>query len=109
MKDEIWSLVALHLENLQLRREAFYRATDGLMIAPESPLCNPFYDSERSVIGLLEILTADVLNSISWFVYENDFGKNELEAGYTNGKQMRKVKNADDLRRLLEADCKEQK
>jgi len=101
--DDKWSFVSSMLNDMQKNSDAFAAATDGLLIAPESPLITAQYRSEHSLINTLSFLVGDHFDSISWFVYECDYGREAKEAGC--GGDMKLIDTHDRLRWLIELDC----
>jgi len=69
-------------------------------IAPESKLSESVY---RLAEGYLEVLAESIGDKsgwLSWFIYDNDMGKNEYQAGYDN--KFRKIKSVDDLLLIMD-------
>ena len=100
MSDEVWDSVVKLLVSLDEHRRVFDSATDQLMISPESPLQEPFYGVTDDLITACSDLTGDRFDSLSWWVYENDFGRNGMDAGADG--DIRKIMSYEDLRWLLE-------
>ena len=57
------------------------------------------YELVNDQINILEIAMKDSNYWIDWFIYENEWGKRQLEVGYNN--KTRKIKNVTDLYELL--------
>jgi len=70
-------------------------------------LCNDFtvidftYVFEDAYIHLIELAMNDKSGWIDWFIYENDFGKKEMAAGYDT--VVKPIKNNDDLYDLMQS------
>ena len=101
--DDKWHFVSGVLIDMQKQSDIFSKATKGLLIAPESPLCEPLAKTEDSLITALSFLIDDNFNNISWFVYECEYGRNPKEAGCKNN--MKLIDSHDRLRWLIELDC----
>jgi hypothetical protein len=100
VSDETWASVVKILVSLDEHQRVFDSATDQLMISPESPLKEPFYSVTDDLIAACSDLAGDHFDSLSWWVYENDHGRNGLSAGADG--DMRKIMSYEDLRWLLE-------
>lgn len=57
---------------------------------------------EDSYIHLIELAMNDKTGWIDWFIYENDFGKKEMTAGYDT--VVKPIKNNDDLYDLMQSE-----
>ena len=100
MSDEVWASVVKFLINIDEGQKVFDSATDQLMISPESPLKEPFYSVTDDLIAACSDLAGDHFDSLSWWVYENDHGRNGMDAGADG--DIRKIMSYEDLRWLLE-------
>lgn len=100
--DKKWSSVEAKLSLLMTYSDKFNLAHDGLMIAPESPLIEPFHVVMGVAIRSISDLVGDGFHSISWYVYECDFGRESKEAGADG--DMRVIDNVEKLRWLIELD-----
>ncbi len=72
------------------------------MASPESPLFNSIWRIFEKYVDMLSKLIDDDFNWLSWYIYENDCGKNELEAKNSSQKKMHKIKNTKQLLNLIE-------
>ncbi len=100
MTDTTWNFISGCLLDLQRQSDRLDRATDGLMIAPESPLLDCQARTAETIIAALEYLAGDDWNNISWYVYENDYGRKGYAAGVDD--DMRVIDDHDKLRWLIE-------
>ncbi len=86
---------------MRVQGDKFSKATGGgLSIAPESPLIEPYYVNEGHLVIALSILMGDDDDSISWFVYECDYGREPMRAG--NEDRTRLIDSLENLRWLIE-------
>lgn len=58
---------------------------------------------EDDYIHLIELAMNDKSGWIDWFIYENDFGKKEMTAGYDDT-VVKPIKNNDDLYDLMQSE-----
>lgn len=101
--EETWLFVSKILIDMQIQSDKLIKATERLLIAPESPLIEPHYVVEGNLIKVIERLIGDDFDNISWFVYECDYGRKPLEAGCKN--DMRSIDSIENIRWLIEQDC----
>ena len=101
--DDKWYFVSGCLQDLQKQSDRLSAATDGLMIAPESPLIEPMGFIEDSLLQALSLLINDDFENLTWFVYECDYGREPKKAGCKT--DMRLIDTHDRLRWLIELDC----
>lgn len=55
------------------------KAVEPIMLIPESPINNSFYDAIKLAI---EGFSEDSEHWIEWFIWENDCGSRGMDAGY---------------------------
>jgi len=103
--DNRWFFASGILNKMKRQSDRFGEATKGLMIAPESPLLEPMFQLEESLIATLSFLLEDDSDNINWFVYECDYGRSPNRAGREN--DMRLIDSLDRLRWLIELGCKD--
>ena len=103
IKDEDWSFVAMSIEELKKQGETLDQAHEGLLIAPESPLSDPFWRVHDLAVRALSKLINDDFGCLSWFIYENEYGATALEAGPVG--ELKPIKALDDLRWLIEVNA----
>jgi len=103
MTDSQWEFVSGEIDKIMRQIDRFSDATDGLKIAPESPIVEPIYFVKDIAVGALSRLAGDVGDNIGWFVFECDFGRNAKKAGCDG--DMRLINNYDMLRWLIDLDC----
>ena len=101
--EKTWIFVSKMLIDMQIQGDKFRKATEGLLIAPESPLIEPHHVTEGNLIKVLERLIEDDFDKINWFVYECDYGRKPLEAGCEN--DMRLINSIEKIRWLIELNC----
>jgi hypothetical protein len=102
INDELWVFIVKQLTELQQQTKRMEEASNGLLISPESPLVDPFYNLSDMVISLCSKLINDENEDISWYVYECKYGKNKREAGFV--RNMRIIDSFDQLRWLIETE-----
>lgn len=78
--DNTWKFIEESLDLIKKQSDRLNKATEGLMIAPESPLIDTHGWIESRLVDALELLAGDDADTISWFVYDGDFGRDQLEA-----------------------------
>ena len=99
--DKTWKFVTNALTIMQQQSDRLDVATDKLLIRPESPLIEPVGIIESQLISALSLLVDDDWENISWYVYENDYGRGGMEAGYDG--MMKTIDTHEKLRWLIEA------
>lgn len=99
--DEKWYYVSGVLTDLQKQSDRLNDATEGLMIAPESPLLDVQAGTESMLIASLSLIMGDDYGWISWFVYECDYGRSPMEAGEEG--EMKLIDTHEKLRELIRA------
>jgi hypothetical protein len=65
----------------------------------ECEIFEVLYSSLEFSLKLVEGKYNDKSNWISWYIYENDWGKKEYEAGYDNN--MKKICSVEDLYNII--------
>lgn len=99
-EDEQWLFVRSALETMKEASDGNEKATSWLLIPPESPLTQPIGTLEALLISSLSKLVCDDFDSISWWVYECDYGRKPLRAGTPEEERM--IDSYDQLRWLIE-------
>lgn len=75
--------------------------SDTIGMEPEGKLNdNLFMFHEFTIDVLEELISGNNCGWIEWYIWENNYGEKEMEAGPTD--DLRKIKNVDDLIWLLE-------
>lgn len=97
---DTWDFVCHHLELARDQRDLLDEATSRLKIAPESPLLSCFDKVALSLIDALERMISDPHETLSWWIYECDYGESPKEAGLKS--DMRLIEDYGDLRWLIE-------
>lgn len=82
---------------IQTMDEAFNELDKSLKVA-DSAVFNSAWLVVDALIGEL-----DSGEWISWFVFDNEYGRSGLKAGY--GGNLKPIKNVDDLIDLIEREC----
>lgn len=79
------------------------RANEGLKLLASTSYCSIDIGGNLldRYIRLLEEVVGDSLNMISWYVFDNDLGKNKFTVSV--GSKSYKIKNLKDLYNLIEA------
>ena len=101
--DDKWHYIIGVLLNLQNQQIRLNKATNQLLISPESSLIEPFFEISDDLILTLSLLINDKSEYISWYVLECDFGNNPHKAGCEDN--MRLIDDFYKLRWLIELDC----
>jgi len=94
--DEAWEHVAMALHTMRDQSDRLSVAYEAIGLQSDSVLCDAQGRMEQVVIDGLELLVGDEFGMISWYVYENNYGR----AGVTFN--MRKIKGIGQLRKLIE-------
>ena len=100
MTDDDWTHITETLTSMRAHCARHEAALDGLMIAPESPLCEPYGQIEGLLVASLERIAGDDFDTLNWYVYDCDYGRNPKEAGVFEG--MLLIDSLPRLRWLLE-------
>lgn len=79
--DDTWYFISGCLIELEKQYDIFESAHKGLMIQLESPLIEPFYKNIDTALQSLNFISGDGFDSLSWFVYECNYGREPMEAG----------------------------
>lgn len=102
--DDTWFFVSGVLMDLSRQRDRLDMALSGLMIAPESPLHEPFSHIANLLIYACSELIRDDFQHLSWYVDECDFGRDPKKAGCVG--EMKLIDTHERLRWLIETECK---
>ncbi len=100
MTDDTWLFISKCLSELEKQNDIFEQATNGLMITPESPLIEPFFINLDTTLRSLSFISGDCFDSLSWFVYECNYGRDAKEAGKKD--KIRLIDTHKKLRWLIE-------
>lgn len=95
-KDDKWSFVAGVLLQMRDQTDKMREATSSMLIAPESPLVAPCDTLQDCLISTLSLLIDDDFDSLSWFIFECDYGRSPKKAGIKGNKKL--IRKVDDLR-----------
>ena len=101
MKNEKWEHVTSTLDMMREQSDRLAVVYDAIGLQPDSVLCDAQGKIEQAVIEGLEMLIGDVFQTISWYVYDNDYGRKNMKAGLTG--HLRKIKSVNRLRWLIDA------
>lgn len=71
---------------------------------PESALWSSFHTLQDVIIKQAAQLIGDTAGWLSWYAFENDFGRNGMTAKAAKWQKMRPIKTASQLATLIEAD-----
>ena len=80
--------------------DAFDTLESALGVQPDFGFFNECWKAMEASLKAVSIAVGDKDNWISWFVYENDYGRGALKAGY-DGK-LKKIRTVKGLVRLIE-------
>ncbi len=100
MTDDKWFFISGCLSDLEKQNDIFEGAINGLKIAPESPLIEPFFRNVDTILRSLSFISGDCFESLSWFVYECNYGRDAKEAGKKD--KIRLIDTHKKLRWLIE-------
>jgi hypothetical protein len=67
---------------------------------PEGPIQDAIHDLFNRLLVKTAVLVGDDGGWLDWYIFENDMGESEYEAGYDN--DMRPICNVDDLLWLID-------
>ena len=101
-KKEAWEFVVQSLEIMKGQSERVGEATNQLMIAPESPLIDPFGVMCEQLLVALSAMVSDDFGTLHFWVYECKYGERPMKAGVAG--VMREIRSYEDLKWLLEID-----
>lgn len=95
-KEAVEKFIKIHKQKKLLidKLQELFGFTDSVM------LYDTLFAMEDFSIELVEEIVDDKEKWIEWFVYENDCGEKELEAGRQDN--LKKIKTVDDLLELIE-------
>lgn len=95
-KETIEKFIKIHKQRELLidKLQELFGFTDSVM------LYDTLFEMEDFSIELVEEIVGDKAKWIEWFVYENDCGESEYEAGPQDN--FKKIKTVDDLLELIE-------
>lgn len=105
INEKKWQHVFAALTEMQKQSARHAIAFDGLQVSPESPLVAPMGELIDLNLQTLSLLIGDTYQSLSWYVYECDYGRSPQEAGCPN--DMRRINTHERLRWLIELDCRD--
>lgn len=97
--DNTWKFIEESLDLIKKQSDRLNKATEGLMIAPESPLIDTHGWIESRLVDALELLAGDDADTISWFIYDGDFGRDPLEVTVDGEKMV--IDSSTALRKFL--------
>ncbi len=95
-----WEYIAGVLIDMRERSEAMRKLMSSLQVDSESPLYEPFCQSEDDLVTTLAMMVDDSFDAINWYIYECDYGRKPKKAGVKGNKRV--IKNIDDLRWLVD-------
>lgn len=73
-----------------------------LGLAPESPIATAMYDTFQAYTEVVAAQVGDSVESLNWFIWDNEAGKKGLAAGVTGKVKMRPIRTVKDLLRIIE-------
>ena len=91
---------AIYLNDISMFMNELDSLNEHISAIAQGAVCDIGGHFLDSYIALLSESVGDDDNWVDWFVWENDFGKKKLKAGY-DGKE-KKVCNVDQLWELIE-------
>ena len=112
--DDTWQFVCSTLDDIKERSDELGELSSQLKIAIDSPLFDSSIEADISLIRALAFLVhrtynlnmEQVLTTLNWFVFDNDYGKNKLSAsGITN--ELKEITSYHDLKRYLEEEIED--
>lgn len=107
--DKTWKFISSSINKLEQERNELENIIDVAGLAIDGPLLNTVFGThELCITALDKIINVETAKNkdgeesdwIQWYIYENNYGKSELEAGKDNN--LSKIKNLDDLRKVIE-------
>ena len=101
-----WKCVEDSLKLLEEQLEKHNVVANAAGLSIESPLSEPLYKVEQTLINTLALLVGDKGDALNWYVYENSYGGNAYDAGVDA--DVRPICNIEDLRWLVELENKEE-
>ena len=93
-----WKHVKKVLKELEQLTEEHRKICNSVNLSPDSPLIKPILDLEELLVQTLEVLVGDKNDTISWYVYDNDYGKAHLKGGIDG--VYKEIKSVKDLKWL---------
>ena len=101
MKIEHKNKLVEFLDKSKKISEYYEILSDTIGMEPEGKLGDNLYLLHEYTVSVLEELIAgEDYGWIEWYIWENDYGEKEMEAGPKE--DLRKIKNVDDLIWLME-------
>lgn len=73
---------------------------DALKLCGEDPITNTVWQLQTDLTRAYAALLDDAFESLAWFAYENDMGRNGMQAGAAG--EMRPIRTVEDLLWLIE-------
>ncbi len=98
--DKKWRFVFERLREIQVQSDRLSEATDGLLVAPESPLLDCASRLGCSLLQSLSLIVGDWGENLAWYAYECDYGREPKEAGLKGNMQL--IDSHKKLRWLIE-------
>ena len=111
---ETWGFVEESLIDIKNRSDQLNELTSGLKIAIDSPLFDTAIESEISLIRALAFLVShtynknmtQVFDTLCWYIFDNDYGKNNLQASGVS-RELMHVTTYNDLKKYLEEEIED--
>lgn len=103
LHDETWASVSRVINACQKAEDKMDEIANCAGILPESPLLDCPRGAMSTAVCALEELIGDHFEILSWYCWENDYGRNALEYSVGSSGPMIPVRTLDDLRVVVEA------
>ena len=103
---EKWKLVTESLDSMMECADTGRSVADIMMLAPESPIFARNDVVCDKLLAALELLIGDKDETLTWYAYECDYGRNPLLAGLDG--DMRPIDTHERLRWLLDTQMQQQ-
>jgi len=108
-KKEIKENLQKCIDSYKKTEEVFNGLEKYIGSTVESPLFDVIYATFETYVDVLEKLIGDDFNWVSWYIWDNSCGYQELAAKASNWKRLRKIKTVNDLTNIIWADLNESK
>lgn len=99
--DKEWELINKAIANLKRQSEVFADFENVVGINPESKVSNSFNAVGELLINTMSFMVDDEFEFISWYIYQNEFGKLKLSEAINDN--LKEIRNLKLLRKLIES------
>jgi len=109
LMDKNWKKVEENLKKVDIQNEKNKKLSDMIGLQIESPISVTFHEIFDVAIQSMASSVNVEKEDFYWYVYDNEFGRCEIESGVDGGSVMKKIKNVRDFRWLCDLQKAHQK